>query len=110
MPVKVARVQLESKRGGAPAGETEIVHFELSLRSLFVVLAFISGVWLLIHLLPVLLVLVTALMLVGALSPLVTWLEEQNVRRTFALCTVFGFGLAAAIGLAVVTLPPLVEQ
>ena len=52
-------------------------------------LSVIAGVWLLINVLPILLVLVTALMLVGALSPFVTWLEQRNVRRAFALCTVF---------------------
>lgn len=110
MPVKVARVQLGTKRTTTPSGEAEVVRFELSLRSLFVALAFITGVWLLIHVVPVLLVLVTALMLVGALSPIVIWLEQRNVRRTFALCTVFGVAVAIAAGLTVVTIPPLIEQ
>ncbi len=110
MPAKVARFQLGTKRNGSPNGESEVVRFELSLRSLFVALLFIAGVWLLLHIVPILLVLVTALMVVGALSPIVTWLEQRNVRRTFALCTVFGVAVAIAAGLAIVTVPPLIEQ
>jgi len=110
MPLDLDRFQLGAKRTGIPAGESEVVKVDLSPRSLFVVLAFIAGVWLLIHVVPVLLVLVTALMLVGALSPSVTWLEQRNVRRTFALSTVFGVAIAIAVGLTVVVVPSLIEQ
>lgn len=110
MAVNFARFHVGQKRTGVQSEEADIIRFDLSLRSLFVALAFIAGVWLLIHLVPVLLVLVTALMLVGALSPAVTWLEQRNVRRTFALGTVFGAVVALAIALAVVTVPTLIEQ
>ena len=110
MPLDLDRFQLGAKRTGTSAGESEVVKVDLSPRSLFVVLAFIAGVWLLIHVVPVLLVLVTALMLVGALSPSVTWLEQRNVRRTFALSTVFGVAIAIAVGLTVVVVPSLIEQ
>jgi predicted PurR-regulated permease PerM len=91
-------------------GETTVVRFELSLKSLFIVLAVSAGVWMLLNLLPVLLVLVTALMLVGALNPLVTWLEQRKVGRITAICIVFGIGLAAAITFAILTVPTVIAQ
>ena len=110
MPTKVDRFQPGAKRNESPSTEPDPVRFELSPRSLVVVLAIIAGVWLLFHLVPIVLVLVTALMLVGALSPIVSWLEGRNVRRAFALCTVFGVAVAVGVGLTMVTIPPLVEQ
>lgn len=86
------------------------VRFELSLKTLLTVLALITGVWLLLSGLEVLLVLVTALMLVGALAPVVAWLERRWVRRTFAICLVFGVGTVLAVALATFTVPTLVDQ
>ncbi len=90
--------------------EPAVVRIELSLRSLLIVLAIISGVWLLLNLLPALLVLVAALMLVGALSPVVTALEQRKVRRLLALCIVFGVGVILAAALFTLTVPTLVSQ
>jgi len=87
-----------------------VVRIELSLKSILTILAVGAGLWLLVHVLPTLLVLVTALMLVGALHPLVIWLEARQVRRFFAVCVVFG-GSALLVGLLlVVTIPPLIAQ
>jgi putative heme transporter len=98
------------KRIVALDGEPTVVRFELSLKSLLIGLAVIAGVWTLLHLLSALLVLVAALMLVGALHPLVAWLERRNVRRAFAICLVFGTGMALAITLVTITIPTVVEQ
>jgi predicted PurR-regulated permease PerM len=67
-------------------------------------------VWLLLNILAALLVLVTALMVVGALHPLVAWLERHRVRRFLAVCLVFGLGAAAAVTLGVLTVPTLLAQ
>ncbi len=91
-------------------GEPARVKIDLSLRSLLTVLGVIAGVWLLMKGLPVLLVLVTALMLVGALAPLVEWLQEHQVRRNFAICLVFAVGTIVAIWLAAFTVPTVAEQ
>lgn len=99
-----------TRRASAGDGEPSVVRFELSLKSLLTVLALIAGLWLLIHLVPVLLVLVGAFMTVGALHPLVTWCERRRMRRTAAICLVFGVSVTLAVALALVTLPPLVEQ
>ena len=89
---------------------TRTVRFELSLKSLFTVLALLAGVWLLVHVLPVLLVLVAALMLVGALNPSVTWLQRRKLSRFTAVAMVFVAGLGLVVMLAVVTVPTVVAQ
>jgi predicted PurR-regulated permease PerM len=86
------------------------VRFEVSLKSLFIVLGLLAAVWVVVRALLVLLVLVTALMLVGSLYPLVAWLEQRQVRRTFAICLVFTVGTAFVSTLAVFTVPTVVEQ
>jgi predicted PurR-regulated permease PerM len=48
--------------------------------------------------------------LLGALNPLVAWLEQRNVRRTFAICVVFGVGASLTIGLLTLTVPTVVSQ
>jgi putative heme transporter len=94
----------------ASDGGPTVVRFELSLKSLLIVLALIAGVWLLLNLVPVLLVMVVALMLIGALNPLVGWLTRRQVGRTFAICLVFGLGASMALALAIVSIPTLAGQ
>ena len=101
---------LGPERFDAPAEESKTLRFELSRRSLFIVFSIIAGVWLLVHLLSVVMVLVMALMIAGALSPLVTWLEQRKVRRIFALCLVFGIGVALTATLTMLTVPTVVAQ
>jgi predicted PurR-regulated permease PerM len=108
--MNVANFQFGSKRTVQTDGEPAVVRFELSLRSMFIAIGLFAGIWLLIRVLPILLVLVTALMLVGAVSPIVTWFEQRNVRRIFALCTVFGAAVALVVALAVVTVPTVITQ
>lgn len=99
--------------GSAPpplAGAPPNVRIELSLRSMLTVLGVVAGLWLLVHVLPALLVLVTALMFVGALHPIVIWLERRRVRRFMAICVAFGGGVIFIGALLVLTLPPLIAQ
>ncbi len=87
-----------------------IVRIELSAKSLLPILAVVAGLWLVIHGLAALLVLVTALMLVGALHPFVHWVEERKVRRLLAICAVFGASLLFVAALVAVTVPALASQ
>ena len=97
-----------------PAADTSVpvavTRFEISLKSILTVVAVIVGLWLVIHGLPALLVLITALMLVGALHPLVAWLERRHVRRFFAICLVFGTSVILVTALLLVTVPALIDQ
>lgn len=92
------------------SSKSTVVRIELSLKSMLVVLALTAGAWLLLHLLLALLVLVTALMVVGVLSPFVAWLEQRKVRHTFAICIAFGLGAALSLTLLMLTVPTVVEQ
>ena len=66
------------KDGPARGG---VVRFEISPSTMITMVLVVAGVWVLIRLLPVVLVLVTALIIVGALSPVVQWLEARRLRR-----------------------------
>ena len=93
-----------------PARPPRVVRFELSLKSLFIVLGLLAAVWLLVHALPVLLVLVAALMLVGALNPLVAGLERRDLWRGFAIFLVFALGTLVAAALFMLTVPTVIRQ
>lgn len=71
-------IPLGTRRVPAVKGEPKVVRFELSLRSMLIVMSLIGGVWLLLHTFAALLVLLAALVLVGALHPYVTWLEQRQ--------------------------------
>lgn len=101
---------LDEPRDAAGGAGPTVVRVELTVRSLLTVLALVGGLWLVFNLVPVLLVLVAALMIAGALSPMVAWLERRNVRRAFAICIVFGVGAIITVGLATITAPTVVEQ
>ena len=57
-------------------------------------LALFAGLWLLHRLLPVVLVLLAALIIAGAIAPAVQWLEDRGLRRGGAIAVAFG-GLLA---------------
>jgi predicted PurR-regulated permease PerM len=87
-----------------------VVRFELSLKTLLTVLVLLAAVWLLVRALPVVLVLVTALMLVGALNPGVAWLQRRKVPRFVAISMVFGIGVLVVIAIGVITVPTVIAQ
>jgi predicted PurR-regulated permease PerM len=68
------------------------------------------GVALLTQLVPVILVLITALMLVGTLNPAVEWLESRKVHRFAGIAIVFTTLLVVLAALAVFIVPPFVSQ
>ena len=84
--------------------------FDVSTRTLVLVPCVIALCFIAIRLLPVLLALVVALMLVGTLNPAVNWLEHKHIKRTPAVTLVFVGLFLAVIGLAVLTLAPLIAQ
>jgi len=66
--------------------------------------------WLLIRLWPVFLVLVVALLIVGTMSPAVSWMEEQHVKRGIGIAIVFTLLFVVAILAVTLTIPSLVDQ
>jgi predicted PurR-regulated permease PerM len=90
--------------------KTRVVRFEVSPATMLQLVLVVAGLWLLVHLWPVFLVLVVALLIVGTMSPAVRWMEARRVRRSLAIAIVFTL-LFVVVTLAVsLTIPALVEQ
>jgi len=70
----------------------------------------VAGVWVLIRLLPAVLVLITALFIVGALSPVVQWLEKRRLRRGLSISIVFMALLVITLLIVTLTIPELLAQ
>jgi predicted PurR-regulated permease PerM len=87
-----------------------VIQFELAPKTMLIVGLVIVGVWLLVRLVPVLLVLVAALMIVGALNPLVAVLEHRKYPRRLAIGLLFGVALAVTAFGVFQTLPAVFEQ
>ena len=69
-----------------------------------------ASLWLVIHLWPVILVLIVALLIMGTLSPVVQWLEERHVRRGLGIALVFTAVFVAAVLVVTLTVPSVVRQ
>ncbi|HEY5372585.1 MAG TPA: AI-2E family transporter, partial [Polyangiaceae bacterium] len=107
MPQPLARAQ---RRKNATGRRTSTLKVELNVRTAIVAVATLAGVWLFIHLWPVVMVMVVALMIVGALNPMVEWLREHKVKRPYAIGLVFFALLLVSAGLVALTVPRLVAQ
>lgn len=90
--------------------DVRTVRHELSLRSLFSVLAIAAGLWLLLQVWPIILLLIIALILAGTVSPIVAWLEQHHVKRPAALGLILLTLLLAVAGLGALVLPALLTQ
>ena len=70
----------------------------------------VGGIWLLNLLLPIVVLIVVALIVVGTLSPVVSWLERHRVKRPLAIAVVFiGCGIVV-VGAGLITIPSLFAQ
>jgi predicted PurR-regulated permease PerM len=83
---------------------------ELSLRTALIAVATLASIWLFDRVWPVVLVVIVALMIVGALNPLVEWLRLRKVRRSYAIGIVFLGILLLSAGLVALTVPRLISQ
>lgn len=86
------------------------LRIEIAPLTLFSIVGLVLGLALLTQLVPVILVLITALMLVGTLNPAVEWLERRAVKRFVGIAIVFTALLLIVIALAVFTVPPFFTQ
>jgi predicted PurR-regulated permease PerM len=86
------------------------VRFEISPKTMVALVLVVASLWLLIRLWPVLIVLVAALLVVGTLSPAVSWLENKGVGRGLGIAIVFIVFFILVLLVAVFTLPGLVTQ
>ena len=83
---------------------------ELNLRTAIIAVTTLGSVWLFIRLWPVVMVIVVALMIVGALNPMVEWLRTHKIKRSYAIGLVFFGLLLVSAGLVALTVPRLVAQ
>jgi predicted PurR-regulated permease PerM len=90
--------------------QKRVLRVEITLLTVAVVVLVAGSVWLLIHLLPVLLILVAALMIVGMLNPAVEWLEAHRIRRGAGIAIIFSVLLLVVFLLVTLTIPTLVAQ
>ncbi|MFZ6678687.1 AI-2E family transporter [Undibacterium sp. Tian12W] len=86
------------------------IRIELARSTIVAIVGVVLGFALLSQLVPVILVLITALMLVGTLNPAVDWLERRNIRRFAGIAIVFTVLMVVLVGLAVFTVPPFIAQ
>jgi predicted PurR-regulated permease PerM len=90
--------------------QTRLIRIEITPRTMLVLMLILTGLWLFIRLLPVVLVLVVALMIVGTLAPAVEWLERRRVGRRTGIAIVFSVLFIATVLLFALTIPELVHQ
>ena len=83
---------------------------EITARTMFTVVGVLAACWLLLRLTPVVLVIITALMMVGSLSPAVEWLQARGVRRGLGIALVFTILLAVVVLLITLTIPEVLAQ
>lgn len=87
-----------------------MIRIELSPGTIITLILLIAGLWMLTQLLSVVLVLVAALTIVGAISPAICWLEERRIRRGLSIAIVFTALMAVAVLIITMTIPALMEQ
>jgi predicted PurR-regulated permease PerM len=86
------------------------IRVDLTSKTMLVVVATCAAVWLAIELFPVVIVVVVALMIAGAVSPMVAWLDARRVHRTTAVLFVFAAMLVVVALVGILTLPRLFAQ
>ena len=111
--------EIKPSEGGIPSlsdrltssdKKTRVVRFELSPATMVQLILVLACVWLLIRLWPVFLVLVVALLIVGTMSPAVSWMEARRVRRGHAIAIVFTLLFIGMTLVVTLTIPSLVAQ
>ena len=104
----VERSNVEKARSTAEAAR--VVRFEVSAATLLKLALVVAVLWLLIQLWPVFLVLVVSLLVVGTMSPAVTWMEGRGVGRGLGIAIAFTLLFLATTMLVALTIPSFVSQ
>jgi predicted PurR-regulated permease PerM len=94
---------------GAPRDLARL-RIEIAPKTILHVLLAIAALWLAFQLQSVLIVVTIALVVVGTLTPLVSWFERHGLRRGRALVLIFLLIAAVFAGVLLLTVPPLVGQ
>lgn len=101
-------------RGEAVAAEENpprrSLHIEVGWRTFVAAAVVFVGAGLLVKVWPIVVVVLTALMIVGTVSPLVTKLEMRGCRRPYAIAIVFSTIFAVVLGFVVFTVPRICAE
>jgi predicted PurR-regulated permease PerM len=89
---------------------TRTVRIEFSVRSILSVIGIALSLWLIVQIWQVFLIVVIALVLAAALTPVVQGLERRRMKRAVALAVVFAALVLAVVGLGVLIVPALFQQ
>jgi predicted PurR-regulated permease PerM len=100
----------QSPNTAAEPSDKQVMRIEISLSTMLAMSSIVVAAWLAIKLFPVILVLITALVLVGTLSPAIEWLETKGVRRAIGIALVFAALFIAAVLVVTLTIPEIAEQ
>lgn len=84
--------------------------FELAPSTMVLLLIIAASLLLLVRLWPVVLVVVTALLVVGTLSPAVRWLEERHIQRGWAIALIFSGVFVGAVLILTLSIPAVLTQ
>jgi predicted PurR-regulated permease PerM len=87
-----------------------VIRIEPSPGTIIAILLLIAGIWVLTQLQSVVLVLIAALTIVGAVNPAVRWLEERRLRRGAGIAIVFAALLVITALIITLTIPSLFTQ
>lgn len=87
-----------------------VIRIELSPSTLILLALFIPGLWVMSRILPVFLVLASALIIAGSVSPAVRFLEARSVSRNLGIAIVFSGLTVAALLFITLTIPALIAQ
>lgn len=102
---------MNDPRPPEPADVKVTVHrIEISYKTIVAVFLTMGAIWLIGVLMPIVVVLVTALILVGTLAPFVAWLTKHGLNRTLAIAIVFLACAAVLVLIGLLTIPPLFSQ
>jgi predicted PurR-regulated permease PerM len=99
----------EAARSGAEPAKRPL-RIEIGWRTMVLVPLVAGGAWLLIQIWTIILVIVVALMLVGAVSPAITWLEKKRLSRGLSIAAVFVAMFGAVVGFCAFTIPRIGAQ
>lgn len=109
VPAPAPDKRIEPERKARP-WRTRVLRIEVTPWTMISLVLVIAGLWIFIHLLPVVLVLVAALMIVGTLGPAVDWLKRRGVSRNAGIAIVFTVLFVSAALIFALTIPELVNQ
>lgn len=87
-----------------------MLSIQLSTRSLLLVLGGLVALWAIVQLWQIVVIVAAAFIFMAALLPYVEWMTRHGVHRVVAVLILLFAFLLAVVGIAVLVVPPLIEE